>query len=191
MAWGHENILRVLNYKSLDALNHEPGSVADVMVEANGVPLSTDPILINPGAGAHRLFIFQVFGVVRIYEIFFVVVSVVDSTVFSLVKFESYDGTVTSDACTEKDCSGAGPGALYGRYNKRTLAGEYIESDQAQIIDPGIDSGAVAPFMATQKYGVNSFICLSFTANEDTELIILTHARWSPINGVGSRLILV
>ena len=139
------------------------------------------------GDGANTENLFKVTGAVRLLGLYGVCTAVVDSDVFSDVKFELDDGTAQDDLTTAVDASGIVTNGLLIKQDDKITALAFFNPTSVKQIENSTKD-VFDPIIVLQKTGdVDSFIRLAYTGSlaedpEDTDVTIKFYCRWSPLS---------
>ena len=154
--------------KIINGGTHIHDTRESALIHAGGIGVAKT--LTIDGSGAQLDNLYTVTGSVRILSISGCLSTVTDSTTFSSVKLDVYDGAVASDLTDAVNASGAVTGALL--YKNSALANPlaFVNADQVRVSEAATNK-AFYPAVVVAKSGATTYLRLSFTGDGATNII--------------------
>lgn len=176
MTWQLSNETNVSLPPVGDVLNDSPAHLLQLTAGRHAEKTHT-----IDGNGAQNDNLYQITGTVLIKFILFHTTTVTDSTTFSGVKFELWDGTAATDITGTVDGSGCTAGAFFYKRDLATSALRYLDSSAGVVEEAAANKISFEPFMLVQKNATNTYIRLAFTGDGSTDIDAAFVLHWVPM----------
>ncbi len=134
--------------------------------------------------GATTINQFTLAGPCIISRIFLNIDTVVDSTTFSGVGWELFDGAAHPDLTGDQDCSGVEGGSLLVKTNLLANAGTILDGATAVTADPGLVA-IYAPVFALPHNTGTTYIRMRYTGDANTDVTVHTHIQFISLAEIG------
>ena len=175
-----------------EVFNHEfPASIGCdtpncALTAAGGRTKQKTVQLTTSGAATENLFLLT--GCVRTMQIYGCCTAVGDSTTFSDVKFQIYDGVaaVAVDMCAVVDASGLGVGDILVKTQDDGTALTYLDVSVGEVyVEGSTDKKALAEGIASANGGA-TYLRVSYTGDATTDVTIAFAIRYQPMTPTAS-----
>lgn len=150
-------------------------------VHAGGISVSKSLTLSGNGAQTDNLF--TVTGAVRVLSIYFVVTEATDSTVLTLVKFETDDGAAQADITDTENFSGTVAGSIGYKTAVFATALDKLDATNGAVAEIAVNKVNYEYLMVQKTGGVTTYIRLSYTGDAATDVDVTVVVRYQPLLG--------
>ena len=155
-----------------------PDSPNCAMASAGGRCAYVSKQLTNNGATHQNLF--TVTGLVRIQEIYAIATAVSDSTTFSGVDFDVYDGATATVMCTATDCSGIAVKDGIAKTADDGTGLTFLDGSAAAYYENATQNKAFGEGLAIESSAGTTYIRLGYTGDGSTDITLTFFCRYEP-----------
>lgn len=155
-----------------------PDSPNCALASAGGRCTYVSKQLTNNGATHQNLF--TVTGLVRIQEIYAVATAVSDSTTFSGVDFDVYDGTTATVLTTATDCSGIAVKDGIAKTADDGTGLTFLDGSAAAYYENATQNKAFGEGLAIESSAGTTYIRLGYTGDGSTDITLTFYCRYEP-----------
>ncbi len=111
--------------------------------------------------------------------------TVVDSTVFSGVGWELWDGAAGPDITGDTDCSGVEGGSLAVKSGLIAAGPVLLDAATAATADPGVAALRSTCYLMPHNTGT-TYIRMRYTGNAATDITVRVYLQWIPMVTIGN-----
>jgi hypothetical protein len=156
----------------------------DILENGEGrTAVSAQQNLTNNGATTINQFI--VHYPCMLTGIYLDIETVADSTVFSTVGWELWDGAAGPDITGDADCSGCEGGSILVKSGLLAAGPILLDGATAVTADPGVAALRSTVYLMPHNTGT-TYLRMRYTGNAATDVTVRTYLMWIPMVTIGN-----